>query len=227
MKMLSLRRRYQKERALARQRQKPDIPAIIVVESRPGSPVFPSTRDITSPRLVDGVFIEPDSPSPSPRHSMMTSRSPDTYSLDLSPSQLRRSSRRTSDISMLSANMADFSPRHSMVLEDEPAQLMTSMQNSQWGGKLFAPDCITRSLIHIPQTCSPRLPKKKKSSFFWGHLGHSDYICALCSYSLLVNAFPWMDGFSAVLILSFCSFVVHTLSIICIVYRLASTVKYS
>jgi hypothetical protein len=36
---------------------------------------------------------------------------------------------------MLSTDMVDFSPRHSMILEDEPQNLLSSMQNSRWGGK--------------------------------------------------------------------------------------------
>jgi hypothetical protein len=165
---------------------RPDIPAI-VVESLPPSPGLPAmTRDITSPQMGAGFFGgDTDSPSPSPRHSLAL-RSPDVaqlaFALDASsPSSLRRS-RRTSDISMLSADMADVvcvtspglrwavadaparpSPRHSMMLEDDPNHLLSSIQTSKWGGMYTAP-CVPCQVLICFQTCWLRQLRKTKTS---------------------------------------------------------------
>ncbi|KAF9265047.1 hypothetical protein L218DRAFT_899321 [Marasmius fiardii PR-910] len=109
--------------------QSQDIPTIIV-ESLPETP--PSTRDIST-SMYDSV---PPTPTPDRRFPR-----PDSLSLDISNISmimsspgpgLHRSSRRGSDISMLSTDLGSRYPRDS--ISDEDLQLvLTSMQNSMWG----------------------------------------------------------------------------------------------
>ena len=126
LKMVSLRRRYLRERDMRIKLEQPgeptwqvsepfqadyvsDIPHIIV-DSLPSPSTPRITRDITSPKFDSpGSLADPDSPTPSPRHSMVRPLDlPVTLdAFPSSPSRLRRS-RRTSDMSMLSADMTDY-----------------------------------------------------------------------------------------------------------------------
>jgi len=123
-----------------------DIPAI-VVDATPSTPP-PTTRDITSAGgNVLGRTPEYSSPSPGDHYS------PDLSLGDSNRTSLQRS-RRTSDMSMLSTDLGNkhmsvsnikhsltdnpcFCRRDSSFLTDEdPNNVLSSMQNSMWGGKL-------------------------------------------------------------------------------------------
>lgn len=119
-----------------------DIPAInIVIEDMPSTPPQ-STRDITS--AMNG--------SPSIIASPSQMESPD-FLMDINRTSLQRN-RRLSDMSMLSTDLGnkymsvsdsmvilnslltDCSRRDSVLLtEEDPNHVISSMQNSMWGGK--------------------------------------------------------------------------------------------
>lgn len=117
-----------------------DIPSI-VVDVMPATPPA-STRDISS-LGYDGSA--PSSPSPSQRFQ------PPDILLGSPGSGLQRSSRRNSDISMLSTDLGykypyvfadlcahfltDFRIRRDSISEDDPQNVLSSMENSMWGGK--------------------------------------------------------------------------------------------
>ncbi|KAG1893620.1 Ion transport protein-domain-containing protein [Suillus fuscotomentosus] len=100
LKMISLRRRYLAKREMTLSAQR-DIPAI-QVDPAPSTPP-PLTRDITSPRSDRGrLDNSPSSPTPSPR---TLGPSPELNAWDHSFRSSLQRSRRTSDVSMLSADM--------------------------------------------------------------------------------------------------------------------------
>jgi hypothetical protein len=82
-----------------------DIPAIVVESSPTTSPTL-VTRDITSPR-VSGRYSEQESPSPSPRNSWALNMSNGGAALSLQHDASLHRAHRTSDLSMLSADLAD------------------------------------------------------------------------------------------------------------------------
>ncbi|KAG0695689.1 Ion transport protein-domain-containing protein [Suillus ampliporus] len=128
LKMISLRRRFlaERERRLSAQR---DIPAIHV-DSAPSTPP-PLTRDITSPRSDHGrADHSPSSPTPSPR---TLCPSPELGVLDHSFRSSLQRSRRTSDVSMLSADMGHSYWRDSSLDIGDQADIVSSMQRSIWG----------------------------------------------------------------------------------------------
>ncbi|KAK7047557.1 calcium channel protein [Paramarasmius palmivorus] len=129
LKTISYRRRFLahlEQKRTSRFEQSQDIPAI-VIDSMPGSPQ--STRDISS--VYDSA---PSSPTPERRQHRpdMSPLSLDRMSLGSPGSALQRSSRRGSDLSMLSTDLGYRYPRDSMS-EDDPQLVLSSMQNSLWG----------------------------------------------------------------------------------------------
>ncbi|KAJ7058571.1 Ion transport protein-domain-containing protein [Mycena amicta] len=118
LKTISYRRRflrYKHEKLMA---SDPDIPAI-VVDVMPETPPN-TTRDISS-----GLYSTPGSPTPQ-RFFM-----PDV-SLSSSTPRLQRSSRRGSDVSVLSGDLGHRSRDSSMSIED-PQQILRAMETSVWG----------------------------------------------------------------------------------------------
>ncbi|KAF8639058.1 hypothetical protein AX17_001754 [Amanita inopinata Kibby_2008] len=125
LRALTARRRYLAERE--KMRQETEIPSI-VVDVMPSTP--PSlSRDISS-ALYDSSA--PNSASASPSFSERRYSSIDVSFALEDVSRLQRSNRRTSDISMLSADIGYRSPRTSFVDED-PQTILSSIQNSMWG----------------------------------------------------------------------------------------------
>ncbi|KAF8063493.1 Ion transport protein-domain-containing protein [Lyophyllum atratum] len=121
LKTISHRRRFlaYKDRLFAEQQQ--EIPSIVV----------DTLRETPSPVTPDGSHYgsAPGSPTPERRF-----HSPDvSLALDLTP-RLQRSSRRVSDISMLSTDHGYSSQRSSMDQAD-PQNVLSSMENSRWGGE--------------------------------------------------------------------------------------------
>lgn len=129
-----------------------DIPAI-VVEDMPATPQM-STKDITSAKRDSSGFLD-SSPSPSPYRTPDISLTPDTPSRG-GRGGLRRN-RRVSELSMLSTDLGYQYPyvqhlnlkfdltcissiepsfsRDSHEVEEDPQQVLSSMQNSMWGGE--------------------------------------------------------------------------------------------
>jgi len=140
--MISYRRRFLAHREQARllHLSEQDIPAI-VVESHPMTP--PSiTRDITSPGQDLSRFTDPGSPT----RGVLSSQSADLSLMADSPlsrATLQRN-RRTSDVSMLSIDMMspktslDVSSRESRYGDEDPDNILTSMQNSIWKEMMLA-----------------------------------------------------------------------------------------
>ncbi|KAG2155280.1 Ion transport protein-domain-containing protein [Suillus bovinus] len=128
LKMISLRRRYlvTREMALSAQRE---IPAI-QVDPAPSTPP-PLTRDITSPRSDYGRSNNgTSSPTPSPR---TLGPSPELNAWDHSFRSSLQRSRRTSDVSMLSADMSHGYWRDGSLDIGDQGDIMSSMQRSIWG----------------------------------------------------------------------------------------------
>ncbi|KAG6853798.1 hypothetical protein C0991_001248 [Blastosporella zonata] len=120
LKTISSRRRFlaHRERLLAEQNQ--EIPSIVVdALAETPSPVTPDGG---------GRFSYPQgSPTPVRRFHL-----PDvSLALDLT-TNLQRSNRRASDISMLSTDHGFSSPRTSMI-ETDPQNVLQSLENSKWG----------------------------------------------------------------------------------------------
>ncbi|ESK91833.1 calcium channel subunit cch1 [Moniliophthora roreri MCA 2997] len=129
LKTITCRRRFLahlEQKRISRLDVSQDVPAI-VIDSMPGSPQ--STRDISS--MYDSA---PSSPTPDRRQFRpdMSPLSLDRLSISSPGSGLQRSSRRGSDLSMLSADLGYRYPRDSMS-EDDPQLVLSSMQNSIWG----------------------------------------------------------------------------------------------
>ncbi|KAF8882238.1 Ion transport protein-domain-containing protein [Infundibulicybe gibba] len=125
LKTISCRRRFlvarEKRRTMRFEQQ--EIPSI-VVDSLPETPPG-STRDIST-GTFDGTFA---SPSLEQRYS-----TPDVSLVpDISGARLQRSSRRISDISMLSTDIGYKSQRSSISGEEDPQNILSSLQNSVWG----------------------------------------------------------------------------------------------
>ncbi|KAF8632710.1 hypothetical protein AX15_001734 [Amanita polypyramis BW_CC] len=123
LKTFTVRRRYLEERDKTRLA---DLPSIIV-DVMPSTPPA-SSRDISS-ALHD--FSSPSSVSGSPMSERRYTRSDLSFVLEDAP-RLRRSPRRTSDISMLSADLGSRSPRISFQ-DDDPQAILSSIKNSMWG----------------------------------------------------------------------------------------------
>ncbi|EGN97267.1 hypothetical protein SERLA73DRAFT_110442 [Serpula lacrymans var. lacrymans S7.3] len=132
LRMISLRRRFlaHREQSKRIRNEQQDIPAI-VVDAFPSTPP-PSTRDITSPRSENGrTQHESWSPTPSP---LELHPSPQLSFADSAPRSSLQRARRTSDISMLSADIGHSYWRDSSSsVTDDPATVLSSMQNSMWG----------------------------------------------------------------------------------------------
>ncbi|KAG5652105.1 hypothetical protein H0H81_006278 [Sphagnurus paluster] len=123
LKTISQRRRFLAHKARLLEQQQQDIPSIIVdTHGESPSPVTPPTG---SPYVVTA---SPESPTPGRRF-----RTPDvTLSLDLT-AKLQRSTRRTSDISMLSMEYSYAPSQRSSMAEPDPQNVISSMENSKWG----------------------------------------------------------------------------------------------
>ncbi|PFH47046.1 hypothetical protein AMATHDRAFT_77384 [Amanita thiersii Skay4041] len=103
-----------------------EIPSIIV-DVMPGTPPQ-SSRDISS-ALYDSA---PNSANSTPSVNRRYSTAPDvSFALEDAP-RLYRSPRRTSDFSMLSADLGYRSPRTSFV-DDDPQVVLSSINRSLWG----------------------------------------------------------------------------------------------
>ncbi|TFK51284.1 hypothetical protein OE88DRAFT_1800091 [Heliocybe sulcata] len=128
LRMVTLRRRFlaERNRRFNMRISQQDIPAI-VVDSLPATPP-PFSRDITSPSPGWSPTI---SPSISPLSPVDVS-----FALDTTAG-LQRSSRRLSDTSMLTTDTSrrhsDMSPSRDSQYGDDPAAVLTSIQNSVWG----------------------------------------------------------------------------------------------
>ncbi|KAJ6629913.1 Ion transport protein-domain-containing protein [Mycena sp. CBHHK59/15] len=118
LKTISHRRRFLRYKQEQLMKSEPDIPSIVV-------DVLPATPPNTTKDISSAGYSTPSSPTP---QRFFT---PDV-SLSSSTPRLQRSSRRTSDISMLSGDMG-FRSRESSMSIDDPQQILTSMQNSIWG----------------------------------------------------------------------------------------------
>ncbi|KAI0073340.1 hypothetical protein K474DRAFT_1666711 [Panus rudis PR-1116 ss-1] len=131
--MISHRRRYLAMKEQMRRRtmhEEGNIPEI-VVENPPSTPPPQMTRDITSP----GHDRSPEMHSSSRRPSLY---SPEvSFALDSQGASSLHRSRRVSDISMLSTADIGFrssfdSSRESRISEDDPQNVLSSIQNSMW-----------------------------------------------------------------------------------------------
>ncbi|KAG7087347.1 hypothetical protein E1B28_013323 [Marasmius oreades] len=127
LRTISHRRRFlahlERKRLLILE-QSQDIPAIIV-DPTPETPQ--STRDISA--IYDSA---PPSPTPDRRFPGHDSIPLDRNSIGSPGSGLQRSSRRVSDISMLSTDLGSRYPRDS-ISDEDPQLVLSSMQNSMWG----------------------------------------------------------------------------------------------
>ncbi|KAJ6589250.1 Ion transport protein-domain-containing protein [Mycena capillaripes] len=119
LKTISHRRRFLKHKQQQLMALEPDIPSI-VVDVMPATPPN-TTKDISTA----GYASTPSSPTPGRFFT------PDV-SLSSSIPRLQRSSRRTSDISMLSGDIG-FKSRESSISIDDPQQILHAMENSVWG----------------------------------------------------------------------------------------------
>ncbi|KAJ7112947.1 Ion transport protein-domain-containing protein [Mycena epipterygia] len=118
LKTISHRRRFLRYKQQQLMALEPDIPSIIV-------DVMPATPPNTTKDISSGGYSTPSSPTPQ-RFFM-----PDV-SLSSSTPRLQRSSRRTSDISMLSGDIG-YKSRDSSISIEDPQQMLQAMQNSVWG----------------------------------------------------------------------------------------------
>ncbi|KAJ7583970.1 Ion transport protein-domain-containing protein [Mycena floridula] len=128
---ISCRRRFlaKQARNRAAMYEANDIPHI-VVDAMPLTPPV-SSRDISSAGYESSMST-PSSPTPDRRF-----HSPDvSLALDHRGPGLSRSSRRGSEVSMLSIDLGHKSPRES-VAEEDPQNVLSSIQNSMWGDMMF------------------------------------------------------------------------------------------
>ncbi|KAF7291112.1 hypothetical protein MIND_01254300 [Mycena indigotica] len=119
LRTISHRRRFLKAKQERLLSSEPDIPAI-VVDVMPATPPN-TTRDISS-----GLYSTPSSPTP---QRFFT---PD-ISLSSTTPRLQRSSRRGSDVSVLSSSDLGHRSRDSSMSLDDPQQILQAMENSVWG----------------------------------------------------------------------------------------------
>jgi len=103
-----------------------DIPSIVVDSLADGSPRSPSLS-VTNGYDTSGYGV-PYSPTPDRRFN-----TPDiSLALDNTP-KLQRSSRRTSDISMLPTADLVYASQQTSMVDTDPQHVLSSMQHSMWG----------------------------------------------------------------------------------------------
>ncbi|KAJ7078435.1 Ion transport protein-domain-containing protein [Mycena belliarum] len=119
LKTISHRRRFLRHKQAQLMASEPDIPSIVV-------DVMPATPPNTTRDIATAGYSTPSSPTP---QRFFT---PDV-SLASGTPRLQRSSRRMSDISMLSGDITGYKSRESSISIDDPQQILQSMQTSVWG----------------------------------------------------------------------------------------------